>query len=185
LERVLRAFLKSAFLLFHVALSLTLACGSGEDADTTGTPSPADAGAIRDVDFESLPEMVALLERLGSGRVATEAVVYEDLTGDLREEAIVPITSDGTLGNVAYLVYSLRSGKPELILTRTMDRTTASGLVMGVDDFGTLTETVGVYGAEDPLCCPSVLRLTTFSWDGSALQVAGEVKEDNPNKAKQ
>ena len=168
---------------------LALACGSGAEDDPAGmptvAPTPIDYSAIRDVDFESLPETTDLLQRLGSGRVASEAVIYEDLTGDLREEAIVPVTSDGTLGNVAYLVYSLRSGIPVLILTRTMDRTTASGLAMGIDDFGALTETVGVYGNEDPLCCPSVLRQTTFRWDGSALQVAGEVKEDSPNKAKQ
>ncbi len=165
-----------------------MACGSGGADEPEGTPTlvptPVDFDAIRDVDFESLPDTEALLQRLGSGRVATEKLTYEDLTGDMREEAIVPITSDGTLGNIAYLVYTLQKGKPALILTRTMDRTTASGLVMGIDDFGALTETVGVYDNEDPLCCPSQLRLTTFRWDGSTLQVDGEQKQDNPNKAK-
>ena len=166
-----------------------MACGSpdAEKVSVTPTiaPTPADYAAIRDVDFSSLPETQALLQRLGSGRVATEQVFFEDLTGDMRDEAIVPVTSDGTLGNIAYLVFTMHAGKPELILTRGLDRTTASGLVMSLDDFGALTETVGVYGPEDPLCCPGQLRLTTFRWDGSTLQVAGEQKQDNPNKAKQ
>jgi hypothetical protein len=39
---------------------------------------------------------------------------------------------------------------------------------------GVLHESRGVYGAEDPLCCPSQLRETTFRWDGDALQVDEE-----------
>ena len=171
------------------SLFLALACGSSEDDEPRSTPTPvptpADFGAIRDVDVTSLPETADLLQRLGSGRVAEREVFYTDLTGDLRDEAVVPVTADGTLGNIAYLVYTLKAGKPALILTRTMDRTTASGLVMDTDDFGALRETVGVYGAEDPLCCPGQLRLTTFRWDGTALQVDGEEKVDQPNKAKQ
>ncbi len=168
---------------------LAMACGSGaadEPASTpTPEPTPADFDAIRGVDFQSLPDTQALLQRLGSGRVATEAVLYQDVTGDMREDAIVPITSDGTLGNIAYLVYTMHGKDPQLILTRTMDRDTPSGLSMSIDDLGALTETAGVYANEDPLCCPSQLRLTTFRWDGTALQVAGEQKQANPNKAKQ
>jgi hypothetical protein len=166
-----------------------MACGSGAGDGPEGTPepvpTPSDFAAIRDVDLADLPETKALLERLGSGRAASEEVRYTDVTGDLREEAIVPVTSDGTLGNVAYLVYTMKAGNPSVILTRTMDRTTASGLVMDIDDFGALRETAGVYGPEDALCCPSQLRLTTFRWDGTALQVAGEHKVDQPNKTKQ
>jgi hypothetical protein len=166
-----------------------MACGSGAEDAPEGTPTPvptpADFAAIRNVDFASLPETYDLLRRLGSGGVAMDAVLFHDLTGDMREDAIVPVTSQGTLGNIAYLVYTLDGDEPALILTRTMDRTTASGLVMDIDGFGKLVETVGIYAAEDPLCCPGQLRLTSFRWDGSALQVAGETKEDNPNKAKQ
>jgi hypothetical protein len=185
----LRPSLKWFLLTVSCGLLLSLACGSGAEETPGGTPTPVptpiDFAAIRDLDFASMPEADALLQRLGSGRVDVDGVLFRDLTGDLREEAIVPITSDGTLGNVAYLVFTLKAGKPEVILTRTMDRTTASGLVMSIDDFGALIEKVGVYGNEDPLCCPGELRLTTFRWDGSELQVAGEQKQDNPDKAKQ
>ena len=107
-------------------------------------------------------------------------MIFADLTGDLREEAVVPISSSGSLGNIAYVVFRLDAGNPDLILTRTLDRSTPSGLKMSVQD-GELVETAGVYGPEDPLCCPSELRKTTFRWDGTLLQVAGEVREKQPS----
>jgi hypothetical protein len=121
-----------------------------------------------------------LLRQLATGNVDQRAVIYADLTGDLKEEAVVPITSGGSLGNIAYVVFRLDSGAPTPILTRTVDRTTPSGIKMSVED-GTLMETAGVYGNEDPLCCPSELRKTTFHWDGSRLQVEREVKEKQPS----
>lgn len=184
----MRAFLRLFGLFLPLCLVFAVACGSGGVTEPKGSPTPvptpADFAAIRNVDFSSLPDTQALLQRLGSGQVAKDQILFWDVTGDRREDAIVPITSNGTLGNIAYLVYTLEAGKPQLILTRTMDRTTASGLVMSTNAYGVLTETVGVYGNEDPLCCPSQLRITTFRWDGKALQVAGEEKQDNPNKAK-
>lgn len=107
-------------------------------------------------------------------------MIYADLTGDQKEEAIVPIASDGTLGNVAYIVLTMSSGKPNAILTRTMDRTAGSGLRMAVDG-GKLREIVGVMGPSDPLCCPSELRTTTFRWDGAKLQVENETTTKQPN----
>lgn len=176
------------FLLSCTAL-VALACGTPANDEPDGTPTPeptpADFAAIRDIELEALPDTEALLQRLGSGRVAADEVIYTDLTGDKRDDAVVPITSDGTLGNIAYLVFTLESGRPALILSRTLDRTTPSGLVMGLDDSGALRESTGVYAAEDPLCCPSELRLTTFHWDGTTLQVAGERKVAQPNKLTQ
>jgi hypothetical protein len=110
-------------------------------------------------------------------------VLYADLTGDRREEAIVPVTSQGTLGNIAYLVFRLDSGKPDVVLTRTVDKSSASGLQMTAED-GVLLETRGVYGPEDAFCCPSQLRETTFRWDGSQLQVLSEDLVQQPPRAK-
>lgn len=127
--------------------------------------------------------MRALVAQLGSGSVDKTSAFYADLTGDRREEAIVPVTSQGTLGNIAYLVLRLDSGKPELVLSRTLDKSSASGLQMSVED-GILQETRGVYGPEDPFCCPSQLRETTFHWDGSRLQVKAERLVQQPPGAK-
>jgi hypothetical protein len=168
--------------LLAIALLPLTACGSGDTPSDTSSPKPpsADLDAIRSIDFSQDPTTQDLLARVGSGRVAREAVLFADLTGDQKEEAVVPITSDGTLGNVAYIVLTMSSGKPSAILTRTMDRTAGSGLRMAVDA-GKLKELVGVMGPSDPLCCPSELRTTTFRWDGSKLQVDGETTAKQPS----
>jgi hypothetical protein len=170
--------------VFSLSCAFLLACGSGGRSDTDGTAGlPGNAAAIRDIDFASLPESRALVDQLGSGAIDKASTLYADLTGDRREEAIVPVTSQGTLGNIAYLVLRLDSGKPELVLTRTLDKSSASGLQMSVED-GVLQETRGVYGPEDPFCCPSQLRETTFQWDGSKLQVKAERLVQQPPGAK-
>ena len=176
--------LKLPAVLLITPLIFLIACGSGGARDASSADGlPRDAAAIRGVDFEALPEAKTLLGQLGSGKVDKASTLYADLTGDRREEAVVPVTLEGTLGNIAYLVLKLDSGKPEVVLTRTLDKTSASGLQMSVDD-GVLLETRGVYGPEDPFCCPSQLRETTFHWDGSKLQVESEQLVQRPSGAK-
>lgn len=163
------------------------ACGTGgttSGGTPTAVPTPKDAQAIHDVDVTQVPAIQTLLQQLGSGSVDARAVLYADLTNDKRDEAIVPVSSGGTLGNIAYVVLTMKSGKPQVILTRTMDRTTPSGLKMTVEN-GRLTETAALYANEDPLCCPSELRRTEFQWDGSQLQVAGEARIQQTPSAKQ
>jgi hypothetical protein len=158
--------------------SLWLAACNEEDAPrgTAGPqPTPADATAIRSVDFTQNAEVQRLLSLAGSGRLEPGTVVYGDVTGDLREDAIVPIASGGTLGNIAYLVFVPSGGSADLVLSRTLDRSSAGGLKMAIED-GRLVESAAVYAPTDPLCCPSALRLTTFRWDGSRLQVEREVQ---------
>jgi hypothetical protein len=169
--------------LVSCSLVLTLACGDGGDRDSPSGGAPGDAQAIRAIEVDSLREASALIDRLGNGEVDKGATLYADLTGDRREEAIVPVSSQGTLGNIAYLVLRLDRGKPEVVLTRTVDRSSASGLQMAVED-GVLVETRGVYGPEDPFCCPGQLRRTTFHWDGSQLQVEAETLVKQPASAK-
>jgi hypothetical protein len=157
------------------------ACGSGgveraEDQVST----PADTASIRQLDLPAAPATQTLLLQLASGAVDEAAIIYADLTGDLREEAVVPVTSQGTLGNIAYIVLRLDAGKTEPILTRTLDRFARSGLKMSVQD-GILLESAGVYGNDDPLCCPSLLRVTSFRWDGALLQVEREERVAQPS----
>jgi hypothetical protein len=154
-----------------------LACSSDDTPDPTPTPgtqpTPADARAIRSVDFSQNADVQRLLGQSSSGKLEPSTIVYADVTGDLREEAVVPISSGGTLGNVAYLVFVNSAGGPRLVLTRTPDRGSAGGLQAAVED-GVLVETAAEYGPSDALCCPSVLKRTSFRWDGSMLQVQRE-----------
>ncbi len=163
------------------------ACGSGGGPASKPSPAPtgtpADAQAVRNVDFTQVGAVTTMLRQLGSGEVDVRSILYADLTGDGREEAVVPIASGGTLGNIAYLVFTLRGGTPATVLSRTRDRTTVSGLAVSVED-GKLIETTGEYGPEDPRCCPSALKKTYFRWDGASLQVEREETVTNPNGPK-
>ena len=160
-----------------------MACGSGGDGGDGSqpriTPTPADVARIRSSDLSKTNDVQNMLRQLGSGTLATRDTLYVDVTGDRREEAFIPISSGGTLGNLAYLGFTLKGDTPILILTRTLDRSNAGGLRLLLED-GRLVENSGEYGPQDPNCCPSVMRKTYFRWDGSRLQVEKEEKVANP-----
>jgi hypothetical protein len=165
-------------MLLLLLAPFALACSSGDDevvpTPTPGTQEPpGDAQAIRAVDLNQNAEVQRALAQAGSGRVEPSTIVYGDVTGDLREEALVPISSGGTLGNVAYLVFTSGAASPSLVLTRTPERGSAGGLKMVIED-GVLVETAVEYGPSDALCCPSITKRTSFRWDGSKLQVLRE-----------
>ena len=133
------------------------------------------------------PAIQNTLRQLGSGEVAVREVLYADLTGDGLEEAIVPITSNGTVGNIAYVVLTMPKTDPTVILTRRLEQGSAGGLKMTLDKSTgrpVLVETAAQYGDDDPFCCPSFLRRTTFRWDGTQLQVEREEKTPAPPNTK-
>jgi hypothetical protein len=171
-------------LLAVTAATLVLACAPSSTTDSTPTPRPSQT--IRLVNFNTDPAVQNVIRQLGSGEVAVSEIVFSDLTGDGADEAIVPITSGGTAGNIAYVVLTPKRGSPgetSVILTRRLERGSAGGLKLAVDTANgrpVLVETGAEYGAEDPFCCPTVLRRTTFRWDGSQLQVEREDKTNAP-----
>jgi hypothetical protein len=167
-----------------LAAAITAACGSGGEDSGAGpeeSPTPADAGAIRDFDPARAPPVQTLVQQIGGGEIDPREVVYADLTQDGRDEAIVPVSSGGTLGNLGYVVLTMRSGAPAALLTVVRDRNTIGGITLALEE-GRLVKTVGRYGPEDPMCCPSVLVKTTYYWDGSTLQVEGEREITQPTQ---
>jgi hypothetical protein len=185
----LRPLLLYLVIVLILAVAFSLACGSGETGDQQGktgsgtplvTPPPANADAIRSVDFTKVSEVQTRLSQLGGGtKLMPSEILYADVTGDRREEAMVPINSGGSLGNVSYLVFTMSNDKPSLILTRSLERSNAGGLRMVYED-GRLSEWSGEYGDEDARCCPSKVRKTFFRWDGARLQVDREEVVANP-----
>lgn len=160
---------RTLMLIAMAGLLLGLACNDA-DSDTpeaTSTPS-VDPAAIRDADLRSAPEVQSALARLGSATIAEQEVLFGDVTGDGVEEAIIPFTSGGTMGNVMYLVYTMDGTQPAVALTRNLDASSPSGIRMDIED-GVLVEYIGEFGPSDPFCCPSLLRRTTFEWDGAKL----------------
>ena len=173
-----RCLLARVFALACLLLILALlsGCGSGEptDFDPTSEPAPpADADAIRDVNLLQAAAVVNAVRQIGGGDPDVAAVKYADITKDGREEALLPIASGGTLGNLGYVVVTMKSGAPSALLTLTRERNSIGGVSASLED-GKLVKYVGRYGPEDPRCCPSVLVKTTYYWDGSAFQVEKE-----------
>lgn len=165
----------------------SVACGDGGASSNKPTPTPRDPSQIRSVDLTNDPAIQNTLRQLGSGEIDLREALYADLTGDGLDEAVLPVTSGGTVGNIAYIVVTMPKTSPVVILTRRLEQGSAGGLKMALDTSSgrpVLVETAAEYGDEDPFCCPSVLRRTTFRWDGSQLQVAREEKTPAPPNPK-
>lgn len=166
-----------------LAVAFSVACGAGDSSDGKATPTPPnDAQAIRQVDFTKNADVMTTLRQLPGGSVLPKEIVYGDVTGDRREEAIVPISSQGTLGNLAYLVFTMKGSSPALVLTRGLGGG-SGGISMKLDE-GKLVELAPELGPEDPLCCPSATRKTTFRWDGAKFQVEREEKLEGTGQNK-
>jgi hypothetical protein len=175
-----------------IATLALFACRSSSSGDKTATPSVAGGSAtpggspvpsstpderIRDVDLANVADVKQALSDANS-QFEPARVIYADLTGTGQTDAVVPIASGGTLGDVEFLVLApddtggattLLDGKP----------TGQDGLAVAVVG-GKLVMTEPVPGPDDPECCPSQLKKTTYAWDGAAFVVESTTTETNP-----
>jgi len=147
-------------------------------AATTGTVIAAatPSGQIRERDLESDPAVQELIEETG-GEYVQENVIYADLSDDGIDDAVVPISSGGTLGNVGFIVLTpTESGTTPLLRELPSE---SGGIALNVVD-GELIALEPVFGPDDPECCPSMLRQTTYAWNGAALALIGQQTIENP-----
>ncbi len=141
-------------------------------------PAPTVDARIRTLDLQQAPAVEKLIADTGGQFVKSE-VLYADLTGDGVLDAIVPISSGGTAGDIAYVVLAPSGAGTKALMTRT-GGATGGGVKVWVQD-GKLVETRPVYGPQDPNCCPGQLRVTTYQWNGSQLAVASQETVPNPS----
>ncbi len=174
-----------------VALCAAVACGGDGASKRTPTvggvgtikPIPTPPGTvatgtdIRSVDLRAVPAVQQALADT-RGRLVQSDVRYDDVTGDRVAEAVVPIESGGTQGAVAVLVLT-----PEGASARALLEVQGSGLVASVEG-GALVITEPAPGPDDPECCPSMLKRTTYTWDGSQLKPGETTTVPNPDGAK-
>ena len=176
--------------LFCVALLIVGCGGGGGDKTKTAAPSSAAATAtrptgatatpslgIREIDLAKVADVEAVVAGTG-GQFLQASVIYADLTEDGSDEAIVPISSGGTMGDVAFLVLT-PAGDGTATLLKELPLNQEGGLSVAVSD-GQLVMTQALYGPEDPNCCPSMLRKTTYVWNGTSLAVQTVKTEVNP-----
>jgi len=177
-------------LTFFAAAIAGCGGGGGGGAKTpSGSRSPAATSSsvatattpslgIRELDLSKVDDVTAIVASTG-GQFVQTSVIYADLTGDGVDEAIVPISSGGTMGDVAFLVLAA-SGRGTKTLLKEVPLGASGGLSVAVLD-GQLVMTQAIYGPEDPNCCPSALRRTTYVWNGTSLAVQSIKTEVSPS----
>lgn len=182
-----RSAIAASLALTAVAFALA-ACGGGGNDDKTpartatpGTATPAasatPAGDIRLISLDDVADVQTLIEDTG-GTFEQQDVIYADVTGDGVEEAVVPISSDGTLGQLAFIVLTPDGDDRTRTLLSERPANTM-GLDVTVEGEDVVT-TEPVPGPDDPECCPSKLRVTTYAWDGTAFAQISQRTIDNP-----
>ena len=148
---------------------------------TTATSAPPSSTAtpsteIRRIDLKNAAPVQKVLADSGGQFVPSE-VIYADLTGDGAEDAVVPISSGGTLGDIAFVVLGSIGGTTRTLLSDyPRDGRGIAVAVLG----NKLVVTEAVPGPDDPECCPSQLRKTVYGWNGVALVAESVSTEPNP-----
>ena len=158
--------------------ALAAGCNGGDETPSasptpvftaTATPVPATATPVPDIRDEDLTQHPALEDLIASGgEVDASRIIYIDLTEDGVDDAVVPISSGGTGGDLAVVVLGYGpDGLGELL--RVVPRE-ARSIRAAVRD-GQLVTTEGAYGPNDPLCCPSQILTKWYAWDGDELAI--------------
>ena len=107
------------------------------------------------------------------GGFVDKGVVFRDVTGDKRDDAIVRVQSGGVNGVVAIYVFSTanRKGGKLRAIFRTQSLMRASTRVLK----GVVSYRTSRYAPGDELCCPSQVSQSTLAYDKDARRM--RVKE--------
>jgi hypothetical protein len=97
------------------------------------------------------------------GYALMDDVSYGDLDGDGTEEAVLPVFSGGTAGNIGYMLYREGTPSPKLVLARTGYKLNAT------IDGKQLVTTQAEYVGFEPNCCPSAITRTVMVLQGDRL----------------
>ena len=113
---------------------------------------------------------------IGGGLAMVDEVLYVDMSGDGREEAVISLHSGGTAGVSAFLVYELSAGKPAL-------RGSIAGYKLGRrPEGGRLLVVQGIYTTGDPNCCPSGWKDSLYELRSSKLNLVSQSEYGNPDR---
>jgi hypothetical protein len=125
---------------------------------------------------------VKTLLQSGGGFV-DRGVVFRDLTGDKRDDAVVRVQSGGAAGVVAVYVFSTANRKNAKlrVIFRSQSLMRASTRVLK----GVLSYRTSRYDPGDELCCPARLTQSTLAWkrDERRMRVSERVTFAPPPEA--
>ena len=98
--------------------------------------------------------------RLRKGGFVDPDIVFEDLTGEGRSDAVVAVHSGGSAGRIALFIFSSGTGDDLKIVYRNQRLYRARVRVASTSVFYAVPD----YDTGDELCCPARLRETELVW---------------------
>jgi hypothetical protein len=183
--------------LFALVALAIAACGGGSGTHTNSVASVVSAGtvtprpplptrppgstpddSIRTMDLRESAPVQALLKDT-NGEFVQNDVIYGDLNGDGITDAVVPISSSGTQGTLAFVVLTVVDGKVRTLPMQKGD--SSSGGIKVQVSAGKLVDVRAEFGPNDANCCPSRLRTTTYKWDGQQFVIDTSITSANPD----
>jgi len=91
-------------------------------------------------------------------------VLFADLTGEGKADAVVTVDSGGAAGVIALYVFSAGTGKDLKVVYRNQ-RMYRGGARLNPGP--SLVYVLPQYAADDELCCPSAYRETELKWSAT------------------
>ena len=98
---------------------------------------------------------------LKKGGFVDRRILFKDLTGEGKDDAVVMVHSGGSAGRIALYVFSAGTGRDLKIVYRNQRLYRAR---VRLQDPNQLVYSVPRWAAGDPLCCPSAFRETALGW---------------------
>ena len=98
---------------------------------------------------------------LKKGGFVSRDVLFADLTGEGKDDAVVTVASGGSAGVIALYVFSAGSGKDLQIVYRNQRLYRAAAQI---NPGPALVYLLPQYADGDELCCPSAYRQTELKW---------------------
>ena len=98
---------------------------------------------------------------LKKGGYVDRRILFDDLTGEGKDDAVVMVHSGGSAGRIALYVFSAGTGRDLKIVYRNQRLYRARVRLREPDQF---VYSVPRWAAGDPLCCPGSFRETALGW---------------------
>ena len=147
-------------------LVATLAAGASGAAARPDASAPCTRGAAKAAILAS-PALQPVWPTLREGG-GVDTLICHDLTRDGVADLAASVSSGGTAGDIAWVVFRKRAGRWTLALRQLQGY--HFGLFRVGDD---LVESTPVYRRSDPNCCPSGgFDHRRFHWNGARFVVA-------------
>jgi hypothetical protein len=101
---------------------------------------------------------------LKKGGFVSRDVLFADLTGEGKDDAVVTVDSGGAAGVIALYVFSAGTGKDLEVVYRNQRMYRGEARV---NPGPALVYVLPQYAEGDELCCPSAYRETALKWSAS------------------